>query len=313
MRRPERWPVLWAWLLTACAVVVSLVIAADTAADDATLACPPRVARAVPELPRAQRAGLLWEVRAPNGAVGHLLGTIHLAVAEVAPTPQVRALLEQSRRFGMEVLFDVPTLTTLAQAMWTTEAAGLGGQAEPTLYARAVRLLEAYGIDAATARTLKVWAAYTTLSLPPAQTGPPLDLQLMTSAQAAGHPLFGIETLDEQLAVFESLGPAAQVDLLRETVCHYEAQQRDLARLVDAYARRDLGAIHREALRYESAAQSRLMKTLLDERNERMATRLQPRFDEAGTFAAVGALHLPGPGGLLERLSAAGYTVRALD
>jgi len=309
MRRLERGlPAFFALLAAWFALVPASVLARET------LDCPPRVARAVAELPAAQRKGLLWEVRSPDGAVGHLLGTIHLSSEAVtALSPALTAALERSRRFGMEVLFDVPTLTTLAQSMWAQDGDGLADRAEPALYARTRELLAAYGIDAQAARALKPWAAYTTLSLPPEQTGPPLDLKLMTIAQQAGKPLFGLETLAEQLAIFEALSDADQLALLRETVCHYEVQQRELRVLVAAYARRDLGALYREALRHESAVQHRLMATLLDQRNARMAERLLPHYAEAGTFVAVGALHLPGKGGLLDRLTAAGYRVRPLD
>jgi len=307
MRRPERCLRLVFALLAAMA-------AGGTVPAREVLDCPPRVSRAVPSLPAEQRRGLLWEVRSPEGAVGHLLGTIHLADAEVKTlSPRLRAILDDSHRFGMEVLFDVPTLTTLAESMWAQAGDGLAALAEPALYARTRDLLAAYGIDARAAQALKPWAAYTTLSLPPEQTGAPLDLELMTIAQHAGKPLFGLETLAEQLAIFEALSDADQLALLRETVCHYEAQQRDLRTLVAAYARRDLGALYREALRHESAAQRQLMATLLDERNARMAERLLPRYAETGTFVAVGALHLPGPGGLLERLVAAGFRVRPID
>lgn len=286
--------------------------AAPALAD--TLACPPRVTRAVAELPPAQRTGLLWEVASPAGAIGHLFGTIHLSDPGVtALPPRITAVLDASRRVGMEVLFDAPTLSALAQSMWARDGEGLAALAEPALYARTLELLSAYGIDAATARTLKPWAAYTTLSLPADQSGPPLDLMLMSIAQQADKPLFGIETLAEQLAVFDALSDADQMALLRETVCHYEAQQGDLRALVAAYVRGDLGALYREALRHESAAQQRLMATLLDARNARMAERLLPHFAEPGTFVAVGALHLPGAGGLLERLTAAGFRVRPVD
>lgn len=309
MRRPEFMRRLLACLLAAFAIALAAQALARESLD-----CAPRTTRSVPALPAAQRHGLLWEVKSPTGAVGHLLGTIHLSSPEVTTlSPQLRKLLDGSRRFGMEVLFDVPTLTALGQSMWASDGQGLEALAEPALYARALALLAPYGIDARTARLLKPWAAYTTLSLPAEQTGPPLDLKLMTIAQQGNKPLFGLETLAEQLAVFETLSAEDQIALLRETVCHYDTLQADLRSLVAAYARGDLAALHREALRHDSPAQSRLMGTLLDERNVRMAERLLPVFAKPGSFVAVGALHLPGKGGLLERLGAAGFTLRALE
>ena len=294
-----------------CGLLLALCVPAAYA--DA-LDCPARIERAAPLAAPIHRQGLLWEVTAPDGDVGHLLGTIHLSSPDVTNlSPQLRAVLDGSTRFGMEVLFDAPTLEGLGRSMWGGKADGLRAQVDDALYQRTVGLLAAYGIDEPTAGQLKPWAVYTTLSLPAEQQGPPLDLLLMQLAQQAGKDLFGVETLAEQLAVFERLSMADQVELLRDTVCHYAAQQRDLRSLIEAYTAGDLARLYAEAMRYDSPAQSRLMSTLLDERNARMATRLMPQFGSPGTFVAVGALHLPGPGGVLERLIAAGFRVRALD
>jgi len=309
MRRPE----CTALYRGIAALVVALLgLAGSALADD--LRCSPRVERAVDVGALRHRAGLLWEVESPDGAIGHLLGTIHLALPEVtALSPQLRETLASGNSFGMEVQFDAEALAGVAAAMRAPDGEGLRRDADPALYARAVELLAAYGIDEATAAGLRTWAVYTTLSLPPGQTALPLDLQLMLRAQAAKVPVFGIETLAEQTALFADLPTADQVALLRETVCHYAAQQADMERLVDAYVAGDLAGLYSEALRYETPAQRRLLANLLDARNARMAERLLPRFATPGTFVAVGALHLPGPGGLLERLHEAGFRVRAID
>jgi uncharacterized protein YbaP (TraB family) len=310
MRRPER--AALRRIVAALAAPLLLGLIGPAPADD--LRCSPRVERAVDEGALRHRAGLLWEVKGPDGAVGHLLGTIHLALPEVTTlSPQLRETLAAGSSFGMEVLFDAEALAGVAAAMRAPDGEGLQRDADPALYVRTVALLAAYGIDEATAAGLQTWAVYTTLSLPPGQSALPLDLQLMLRAQAANVPVFGIETLAEQTELFASLSTADQVALLRETVCHYEAQQADMRKLVDAYVAGDLARLYREAMRYESPAQRRLLADLLDARNARMAERLLPRFATPGTFVAVGALHLPGPGGLLERLDAAGFSVRAID
>lgn len=309
MRRPER---RRARQLLAALLLLPTLFGAQARAD--TLACAPRVTRAA-ELPVPRHAaGLLWEVRSRDGAVGHLFGTIHLALPEAtAFTPQLRETLAGSSRFGMEVLFDPAALAGVAAAMRAPPGGGLARDAEPALYARATALLAHYGIDEPTAAGLATWAAWTTLSLPPGQVAVPLDLELMLRARAAGKELFGIETLAEQTALFAGLPVADQLALLRETVCHWDELQREMGSLVEAWAAGDLARLYREAQRYESSVQRRLSDELLHARNARMAERLAPRYAEPGTFVAVGALHLPGPGGLLERLAAAGYTLRALD
>ena len=59
----------------------------------------------------------------------------------------------------------------------------------------------------------------------------------------------------------------------------------------------------------ERAAEDEFTRLLLVGRNEVMAERAAPLLAEGGAFIAVGALHLSGKDGLIERFRAAGYRV----
>jgi uncharacterized protein YbaP (TraB family) len=254
---------------------------------------------------------VLWEVRAPDGQISHLLGTIHLSSPPL--TPQVRRLLEDARAFGMEMRFDAEQLAGVAASVIASPDHSLGARAEPALRERALTLLLPYGIDAASGSRLKPWAVWSTLALPPGQTGQPLDLVLMQAAEAAQVPVFGIETLAEQLAIFEEIPPDDEMALLRDAVCHPDEVASEREALRTAWLRGDLATLYRRSLEDDRPLQQRLMARMLHARNVRMAERLIPRFRAGGAFVAVGALHLPGKGGLLERLASAGFAVRPLD
>ena len=55
----------------------------------------------------------------------------------------------------------------------------------------------------------------------------------------------------------------------------------------------------------------KLYKALITDRNVRMADRIDLFIHKQPTFIAVGALHLPGPGGVIALLRKKGYTVEA--
>ena len=59
----------------------------------------------------------------------------------------------------------------------------------------------------------------------------------------------------------------------------------------------------------ERAAEDAFMRALLQDRNATMAERAAPLLAAGGAFIAVGALHLSGKTGLVERFRADGYTV----
>ena len=58
-----------------------------------------------------------------------------------------------------------------------------------------------------------------------------------------------------------------------------------------------------------AGAEAEFLRALLVGRNEVMMERAAPLLAKGGAFIAVGALHLPGKGGLVERARAAGYEV----
>jgi uncharacterized protein YbaP (TraB family) len=85
-------------------------------------------------------------------------------------------------------------------------------------------------------------------------------------------------------------------------------------RLLNAYLARDLDKLLSLSERYlqgsDSALAERFRIAALDRRNRRMAERLRPLFEKGGYFVAVGALHLPGKEGVLDRLLDSGFSVR---
>ena len=52
---------------------------------------------------------------------------------------------------------------------------------------------------------------------------------------------------------------------------------------------------------------------MIVERNKTMIKNAEPIIAAGSAFIAVGALHLPGPEGLIELLRRAGHTVSAVD
>jgi len=257
--------------------------------------------------------GILWKLESAEGKKSSLLGTIHLGDPRVTDLPQPVVLaLNRSGSFGMEVVFDVDGIMMMSKAMNLAKGKSLGGMLDSALFNGTAKLLERYGVATHAAQNLKPWAAFTALSLPPAQPAVPLDMFLMASAQRLNKPVFGLESIEEQIAVFDALSDSDQVELLRHAVCHYDEFQADVDTMIEHYLARDLGAIMQMALRYSSPLQDRFLDLLLWQRNRRMAARMLPHLQEGGAFIAIGVLHLPGSGGVLDILSSHGYIIESV-
>jgi uncharacterized protein YbaP (TraB family) len=123
-----------------------------------------------------------------------------------------------------------------------------------------------------------------------------------------------LETVDEQLDLFDHLAENEQVALLRNTVENYERMPVLVERMVVAYLDRDLDALSR--IEAETGAdpalksvRASLMRRLVEDRNVRMAQRAEPLLKTGAAFIAVGALHLYGERGMLALLARRGYRV----
>ena len=159
---------------------------------------------------------------------------------------------------------------------------------------------------------MKPWAVLMALSAPRAGRGLFLDVALQYDATQRGKPTHGLETMQEQIAVFNGMSLDDQVVLLRDAVQNHALTQDAMEELTRAYLKRDLSALlaisekHRPA---DARVHAAMMERLLVRRNANMAERMRVRLKEGNAFIAVGALHLPGDTGLLRLLSAAGYRV----
>lgn len=294
-------------LLVAALVAISL---ADSAM---AFECPALVRSGETAESAGYDSGLLWRVRAADGAINHIFGTIHLSDPRVTAlhTP-VRDALHASKRFAMEVLLDAEALQRMSQSMYYGDGQSLKEALDAEVFERTVELLLRYGVTAQAARNLKPWAAYTTLSLPPAQSGMPLDLALLEEARANGKAVAGLETIDEQIAVFDGLTTAEQAELLVMTVCHYGLLQGEVEEMIRHYLARDLTAMMQISIRYASPLQDRFLDILLHQRNHRMVARMQKTLAEGDAFIAIGALHLPGSQGILNLLRNQGYELERI-
>jgi uncharacterized protein YbaP (TraB family) len=160
---------------------------------------------------------------------------------------------------------------------------------------------------------LRPWLIITMLSMPPRRDGKFLDLNLHMAARQAKKTVYGLETSSEQISVFDGLPLKDQVELLRATVKRAHKVGTETEEMIQAWLARDLRKL--EALSRKNQADNprlyrRVMRRLLHNRNARMHQRLQPILRQGGAFIAVGALHLGGYSGLLQKLHQDGYLIR---
>jgi len=247
-------------------------------------------------------------------AASFIFGTIHAEDPRVTRLAlPVREAFDSARYLVLEVLMDEARRAAASRAMVFSDGRDLASVLEPDLYAEVVQAAAEKGLPEAAVRLCKPWGLVMMLSAPPPVTGQPLDLVLYNRAVAQNKPIFGLERVDEQLEVFEDLAEADQVALLQSTLARRHELPDAHSELLDAYLRRDLGKLARlnrqHMAELDAALVARIDKGMIVERNAHMLERLRPFLDSGQAFVALGALHLPGPHGVLKGLGEQGYRV----
>ena len=258
--------------------------------------------------------GLLFQVEKPGSKPSYVFGTIHSEDARVLALPAaVQDALDRADVFAMEVVPDAKAVMKSMLTMVYTDGRTLKDALGSQLYAQAVAAVEANGTPEAAVRDFKPWAVITLISVPPPKTGEFLDIRLLALAREQSKQIVGLETIEEQLGVFEALSEAEQVSLLRDPLA-LKAKLPDIDRvLLESYLDRDLAELVRlneEFLQGEDPALTRRFQVAaIETRNARMVERMVPLLLKGNAFVAIGALHLPGPLGVLSLLRQRGWQV----
>lgn len=256
--------------------------------------------------------GLLWKIETPGSAASYLFGTYHTSDPRITTLPcPVQDAFDRSASYTMEVIANGAGIVSMAQAMFFSDGQTLKAVLGEPLYQETLRAIgntgTAGGID-----NMKPWAVMMTLSAPREARGLFLDMALQLAATRNNKPTYGLETMQEQIAVFNGMSLDDQIALLRDTVQNHQLIQSAMEDLTQAYLKRDLGALLALSEKFkpsDARIHDAMMDRLLTQRNANMAERMQVRLKEGNAFVAVGALHLPGESGLLQLLSTAGYRV----
>ena len=261
--------------------------------------------------------GLLWKIETRGSTPSYLFGTFHSSDPRITTLPcPVQSAFDHADSYTMEVIMNGAGIVGMAEAMFLPEPQTLKALLGDALYQDTLR---AVGADpqqeSAGINRMKPWAVMMLLAAPREHGGLFLDMALQMRATRQGKNTHGLETMAEQIAVFNGMTLVDQIILLKDAIQTAGTSREVIEELAQAYLRRDLAALldlqdkHKPA---DARVHAEMEQRLLTQRNHIMAERMRERLKEGNAFIAVGALHLPGENGLLRLLTAAGYRVTVI-
>lgn len=174
--------------------------------------------------------------------------------------------------------------------------------------------LKGVGLPADGLDRFQPWfAAVTLVQAPMGQLGykaeEGVERRIAAAAKAAGKPMIGLETFEQQIGFLANLSDQAQMRFLVSTVDELPDTGKVFAEMIDSWSKGDpdrLAALMNDTLKDEPEVE----KTLLTDRNKAWAGWIAERMKRPGTvFLAVGAGHLAGPNSVQAQLK--GYRLDA--
>lgn len=136
-----------------------------------------------------------------------------------------------------------------------------------------------------------------------------VDKILQGMAQAAGVPIEGFETAEEQIKMLASMEGEDAVALFQATSDQDVDAGAEMEKLVSLWLSGDMEALAATTME-EMGQYPAVMETLLYARNRNWASQTEKLLDRPGTIViAVGAAHLAGEQSLIDLLQSRGYSI----
>jgi hypothetical protein len=268
---------------------------------------------------------LAYELHAPDGSRAFLQGSMHFVRGgPPALHPRVEAGLRDARVIVLEIDPDASKPADVAQTLLRMGMLPEGQRLRDVVSAETWSRLEARAaqseLDLAPLEVFEPWVVALTLivgSITQIGFEPGAGTEQVTLTRAAGKQTLGLETAEQQLALFDSLSPEEQEQMLRGALENDPANLSYLEAIATAWRCGDAAGLE-AAIEAETLANPYLTAfydaTIFD-RNVGMAEgiaeilALEP---QGGVFVVVGSAHLVGSRGIPALLERAGFRVEPL-
>lgn len=278
----------------------------------------------------------LWRI---DGATpSYLYGTVHVPDERVLELPDVvRRAFDAADVFNAEIPLDNATQSSLMGKLMLPPGQDLRKLVGEDVFARIGRVIGkalngkvppgAADMFTTMLSPMKPWAVMSQVELieflPDITAGrQPLDAMLYALADKAGKELGALETVDDQVAVFESFTTQEQVRMLVTTLDDLENPRpggiSPARELVDLYLAGDLNRLAAEVNKQypqDAALNKKIVARVVDERNTKMTAKIAElcaKKPSRSYFFAVGALHYAGDSGIISQLAKKGFKVTRL-
>lgn len=269
-------------------------------------------------------APLFYRVTDQDGDVVWLLGSIHYGDEQMWPLGDyIMDAFDASDALALELNPAAADVGQSAQAMTKmmySDTSKIDEHISPELYEKAVELLKEGGLYSELFDYYKPSYWFMLLSAASAKEGGlnetlGVDMVLADKATACEKKILEIEGFVEQTEMLAGFSEELQLLLLEEAVEGFESSTETTRTLLEAWKNGTIAEVLAEEANEEipedkAELLEEYRRKMEDERNDKMADFAEDALERGEkVFICVGAVHVVGKGGMVEELTARGYTV----
>lgn len=256
---------------------------------------------------------LLWKISGKNlQQPSYLYGTLHVICREdMVLSEELLKALDNSKRLALEIDITDKSLTAKMQKgmlmKGNTRLSQLLPRQDYELLARYFQ--DSLNLNLATVQQMKPIFLSTLIynKLLPC-TPQSYETQLSRMAGLQNMEISGLESIEEQLKVFEKIEYREQAEMLLQTIVEYSELEDAYWNMIVSYKNQDLNSLY-HVISDIQLGMKKYEDIMLNQRNQRWISRIEQMAANSPTFFAVGAAHLPGDKGLISLLKRRGYTI----
>jgi len=138
------------------------------------------------------------------------------------------------------------------------------------------------------------------------------EIRFESLAKAASVPIEGLETVADQMGIFDRMTKEQQSEMVMESIREGDQEIGEIKKMQQIYTTQDLDALY-ALVDQDGGFLEEMENELLTDRNANWAKQMVNYMDGREVFVAVGAAHLGGPKGLIRLLEAEGYLLTPIE
>jgi uncharacterized protein YbaP (TraB family) len=256
---------------------------------------------------------LLWKISG-NGIkeASYLYGTMHITCDATLPQKAIKAL-DATNQLYLELNMDDPTLQqSMMQSMMMKDGKTMSSLVSEEDFKIVDEFLtKQLGYSAQVLNTFKPFMVSAMLYPKMIDCAmQSVEGNLMTVIKEQQEEVFGLESIEEQMNVFDAIPYEVQMkELVKTAKNNLEKDKKEMELLLEIYKSEDINAIYTVSQESENEITSKFEEILLSNRNKNWIPIIEKVAKEKATFFGVGAGHLGGEMGVIQLLRKKGYKV----